>query len=217
MEKINKYIDHTLLKPEATPDDIKKLCEEAKEYGFYAVCVNSCYTDLASKCLRGSDVKVTTVVGFPLGAMSTDAKSFETSKAIIDGASEIDVVMNVGMLKAKEYEYVIADLKEVARAAHEQRAIVKVIIETSLLTDEEKVKACLFAMEADADFIKTSTGFSTGGATVRDVQIMKAVVGDELKVKASGGIRDYETAKAMIEAGADRIGTSKSIEIVSAL
>lgn len=213
--QLNKYIDHTLLKPEATPEDIKKLCEEAKEYGFYAVCVNSCYADLAAKCLRGTDVKVAAVVGFPLGAMSTDAKSFETSKAIIDGAEEIDMVINVGMLKAHEYDYVINDIKQVVRAAHEQRAIVKVIIETALLTDEEKVNACLFAMEADADFVKTSTGFSGEGATERDVKIMKAVVRDEMGVKASGGIRDYETAKKMVEAGADRIGASKSVEIVS--
>ena len=213
MKPINEYIDHTLLKPEATLGDIKKLCQEAMEYSFYSVCVNSCYVPFAKNFLADSPVKIAAVVGFPLGAMSTEPKAFETAKAVSDGASEIDVVINVGMLKAKDYDFVLSDIRAVVDAAHGGHALVKVIIETCLLSDEEKIKACQLSKDAGADFVKTSTGFSTGGATAEDVKLMKATVGDSMKIKASGAIRDYPTAKAMIEAGADRIGASKSIEI----
>ncbi|WP_459480943.1 deoxyribose-phosphate aldolase [Clostridium saccharoperbutylacetonicum] len=210
---IAKYIDHTILKAEATVEDVKKLCVEAKEYGFASVCVNACYAKLVSTELKGSDVKTCVVVGFPLGAMTKEAKAFETAQAIENGANEIDMVINVGALKAKNYELLKEDIEAVVNAA-KGKAIVKVIIETCLLTDEEKVKACEISKEAKADFVKTSTGFSTGGATKEDIALMRKTVGPELGVKASGGIRDFKTAMDMINAGASRIGASASIAIV---
>ena len=207
-----KYIDHTILKANATKAEVKKVCEEAKTYGFASVCVNSYYTQYVRQQLEGSDVKVCTVIGFPLGSVCKEVKAFETSEAVESGAVEIDMVINVGALKDKLYDLVLEDIQAVVGAA--QGALVKVIIETCLLTDEEKVKACQLAVQAGADFVKTSTGFSTGGATVADVRLMKATVGDRALVKASGGVRDYEAAIAVIEAGADRIGTSNGIAIV---
>ena len=211
---IAKYIDHTILKPEATVEDVKKLCREAKEYNFASVCVNGCYAKLVSSKLAGSDVKTCVVVGFPLGAMTKEAKAFETSDAIKNGADEIDMVINVGALKDKNYDLLKQDIEAVVNAAKD-KAIVKVIIETCLLTDEEKVKACEIAKEAKADFVKTSTGFSTGGATKEDIALMRKTVGEGLGVKASGGVRDYNTAMDMINAGASRIGASAGIAIVS--
>ena len=211
---IAKYIDHTILKPESTVEDVKKLCKEAKEYNFASVCVNSCYTKLVSTELRGSDVKTCVVVGFPLGAMTKEAKAFETSDAIKNGANEIDMVINVGALKGKNYDLVKEEIEAVVNAA-KGKAIVKVIIEACLLTDEEKVKACEISKEAKADFVKTSTGFSSGGATKEDIALMRKTVGPDLGVKASGGIRDYKTAMDMINAGASRIGASAGIAIVS--
>ncbi|AGF58426.1 deoxyribose-phosphate aldolase [Clostridium saccharoperbutylacetonicum] len=212
--EIAKYIDHTILKAEATVEDVKKLCVEAKEYGFTSVCVNACYAKLVSTELKGSDVKTCVVVGFPLGAMTKEAKAFETAQAIENGANEIDMVINVGALKAKNYELLKEDIEAVVNAA-KGKAIVKVIIETCLLTDEEKIKACEISKEAKADFVKTSTGFSTGGATKEDIALMRKTVGPELGVKASGGIRDFKTAMDMINAGASRIGASASIAIVN--
>ncbi|MFZ5947679.1 deoxyribose-phosphate aldolase [Stygiobacter electus] len=208
-------IDHTLLKPEATPDEIKKLCAEAKQYNFASVCINPCYVSLCADLLKGSKVKVCTVIGFPLGATTTEVKRFEAEQAIQNGAQEIDMVINVGMLKQGNYEYVFNDINQVVLAAKRNRALTKVIIETSLLTDEEKVKACLLSKNAKADFVKTSTGFSKGGATAGDVALMRYVVGSSMGVKASGGVRTAEDAKAMIESGADRIGASASVKIVS--
>lgn len=213
MDNIASVIDHTLLKPEATEEMIIKLCKEAEEYGFYSVCVNPNYVSLASEILGDSDVKIATVVGFPLGANTKEVKAYETRKAIEDGAHEIDMVINIGALKSKDFSKVKEDIEAVVDAAGKE-AIVKVIIETCLLTDEEKVKACELAMEAGAHFVKTSTGFSTGGATVEDVKLMKSVVGDKMEIKASGGIRDYQKAMDMIEAGASRIGASASVHIV---
>lgn len=214
MKPLNKYFDHTLLKPEATPADIEKLCAEAREYDFFSVCVNSCYVALASKLLSGTDVKIAAVVGFPLGACTAATKAFETEEACRAGASEIDMVLNVGMLRSGEYSYVESDIRAVVDAAKKYDAIVKVILETCLLTDEEVVKACTLSKSAGAHFVKTSTGFSTGGATVHHVALMKDTVGDSMEVKASGGIRDYETSRAMIEAGADRIGASATVAIM---
>ncbi|MEG8945844.1 deoxyribose-phosphate aldolase [Rosettibacter firmus] len=207
-------IDHTLLKPEATPDEIKKLCEEAKTYGFASVCVNPCYVTLCRDLLKNSDVKVCTVVGFPLGATTTEVKRFEAEQALQNGAQEIDMVINVGMLKQKEYQYVFNDINQVVLVTKKHKGICKVIIETALLTDEEKVIACLISKEAKADFVKTSTGFSKGGATASDVALMKYVVGSSVGVKASGGIRTAEDARLMIKSGADRIGASASVKIV---
>ena len=213
---IAKYIDHTNLKPYATADDIIKLCDEAIEYGFYAVCVNPYRVRLAKEYLRErkADVKVASVIGFPLGATPTEVKVFEARKALEDGADELDMVINIGALKDRDYEYVKNDIAEVVKVAHEKGAKVKVIIETCYLTEEEKVKACELAKEAEADFVKTSTGFGTGGATVEDVRLMRRVVGSEMGVKAAGGIRTYEQALKMIEAGANRIGTSSGVRIV---
>lgn len=206
-----KLFDHTILKADATKEAVAKICEEAKEHGFMSVCVNSCYTAFVADKLKNSGVKVCTVVGFPLGQMSTNAKAAETELAVADGADEIDMVINVGALKDKDYDVVSNDIKAVKKACGQ--ALLKVIIETCLLTDEEKVKACELAKESGADFVKTSTGFSTGGATPEDVALMRKTVGDALGVKASGGIRDKETAEKMIEAGASRLGTSATIAI----
>jgi deoxyribose-phosphate aldolase len=202
------------LKPYATKEDIIKLCEEAKEHNFYAVCVNPYRVKLAKEQLKETDIKVASVIGFPLGATPTEVKVFEAKKALEDGADELDVVINIGALKDKDYEYVKKDIAEVVKVAHEKGAIVKVIIETCYLTNEEKEIACKLAMEAGADFVKTSTGFGSEGATVEDVRLMRNVVGDKLGVKAAGGIRTYEKAIAMIEAGANRIGTSSGVKIV---
>lgn len=209
---IAKYIDHTLLKANATEEEIEKLCREADENHFASVCVNSCWVKKASELLRDSSVKVCTVVGFPLGAMETASKAFEAEKAVENGADEVDMVINVGFLRSGMTDAVLEDIKEVRKATVGK--ILKVIIETCLLTDDEKKIACQLSVEAGADFVKTSTGFSTGGATVHDVALMRAAVGPDMGVKASGGIRDYETAKAMIEAGATRIGASAGIRIV---
>ena len=209
---IAKYIDHTVLAADAGKDKIERLCQEAKQHGFASVCVNSCWVSLASKLLHGSDVKVCTVVGFPLGAMDSASKADETKNAILNGADEIDMVINIGYMKSGMYDEVLDDIKAVRKAS--EGKTLKVIIETCLLTDDDKRKACELSEEAGADFVKTSTGFSTGGATVEDVALMRSVVGDRLGVKASGGIRDYRTAKAMIEAGATRIGASSGIRIV---
>lgn len=209
MTKLNSYIDHTNLKAEAQIDDIKKLVDEAVENDFYSVCVNGTYVKDIKE--YNKDVKIAVVVGFPLGAMATKAKAFEAKCAIEDGASEIDMVIAIGRLKDKDYDYVLEDIKAVKEAIGDKT--LKVIIETCLLTDEEKVKACELSEKAGADFVKTSTGFSTGGASVADVSLMKKTVGDRLKVKASGGIHTRDEAIALVEAGADRIGASKSIEI----
>ncbi|WP_427340589.1 deoxyribose-phosphate aldolase [Caloranaerobacter sp. DY30410] len=213
MKNIASMIDHTILKPDTTKDKVKKVCEEAKKYGFASVCVNPYYVKYVKELLEGSEVKVTSVIGFPLGSNTKEVKAFEASQAIKDGADELDMVINIGALKDKEYDVVREDIKAVVDAA-KGKAIVKVIIETCLLTEEEKVMACKLAKEAGADFVKTSTGFSTGGATVEDVRLMRETVGEEMGVKASGGVRDLETAKAMIEAGATRIGASSSVAIV---
>ncbi|MGA2240704.1 MAG: deoxyribose-phosphate aldolase [Verrucomicrobiota bacterium] len=209
------YIDHTLLKADATAKDIEKLCAEARENHFYSVCVNGSWVRQARHFLEGTGVKVACVVGFPLGAMSGDAKRFETEAAIDDGAQEIDVVLNIGRLKAGDDKYVLRELRDVVEAADEWP--VKVILETCLLTQEEKIRACKLVVESGARFVKTSTGFSTGGATVEDVKLMRETVGPKFGVKASGGIRDAKTALAMIEAGATRLGTSASVAIVNGL
>ena len=209
------FIDHTLLKADAITKDIEKLCIEAREHKFFSVCVNSSRVAAARHFLDGSNVKVACVVGFPLGAMSTDAKRFETEAAIDDGAQEIDVVLNVARLKDGEDKQVLRELCDVVEAADEHT--VKVILETCLLTDEQKIHACRLVVESGAHFVKTSTGFNSGGATVADVKLMRATVGPEFGVKASGGIRDVKTALAMIEAGATRLGTSASVAIVRGL
>ncbi|MGB9780781.1 deoxyribose-phosphate aldolase [Caldanaerobacter sp.] len=213
---IAKMIDHTLLKPNATEEEIKKVCEEAKEYGFASVCINPCFVDLAYKMLKDTDVKVCTVIGFPLGANTVETKVYEAIEAVKKGAKEIDMVLNISMLKSGKYEYVKKEIEEVVKAAksYDKDIAVKVILETCYLTDEEKIKACEFAKEAGADFVKTSTGFGTGGATVEDVRLMRKTVGENFGVKASGGIKSYEDAKAMIEAGANRIGASAGVKIV---
>ncbi len=210
--KLNKYIDHTLLKADATKEQITKLCNEAKQHDFASVCVNTCYVPLCKELLKDSDVKVCCVVGFPLGAMDSASKAFEAKTAVSNGAGEVDMVINIGALKDKDYDYVTKDIEAVVNAS--KPSIVKVIIETCLLTDEEKVEACKCAMKANAEFVKTSTGFSTSGATVEDVALMRKTVGTVCKVKAAGGIRTYEDAMKMIDAGADRLGCSAGIKIV---
>ena len=209
---LNKYIDHTILKATASSSDIKKLCAEAIEHEFYSVCVNGCYVADAKHLLQGTDVKVAAVVGFPLGAMTTAAKVFEAREAVENGASEIDMVINVAKLKDGEFDYVENEIRLIKEAIGDN--VLKVIIETCYLTDEEKVKACELSLVAKADFVKTSTGFGTGGATYEDVKLMKSVVGDNAKVKASGGVRDKETAQKYVDLGAERLGTSSGIEIV---
>lgn len=208
-----KYIDHTILKPESSVEQVKKLCAEAREYGFASVCVNTGYTKLVSSKLEGSDVKTCVVVGFPLGATTKETKAFETKQAIEDGADEVDMVINVGYMKSGMHDEVKEDIKAVVDAAA-GKAVVKVILETCLLTDEEKVKVCEMCKEVGADFVKTSTGFSTGGATAEDIALMRKTVGEGMGVKASGGVRSKEDAEKMIEAGASRIGASASIAIV---
>lgn len=207
-------IDHTLLKPDATPDEIAQLCYEARKYGFASVCINPGHVKLAADLLEGSPVKVCTVIGFPLGASAPDVKVFETETALRDGATEIDMVINIGALKGRDHTRVARDIQGVVRVAHAAGALVKVIIETALLSEEEKVTACLLAKEAGADYVKTSTGFSGGGATVEDIALMRRVVGPDMGVKASGGVKDYHDARHMVDAGATRIGASAGVKIV---
>ncbi len=211
-KELAKMIDHTLLKPEATSEGIKKLCEEAVKYNFASVCVNPGRVKEAYEIVKNSEVKVCTVIGFPLGATTTEVKVFETKDAIQNGATEVDMVINVGRLKDKDYDFVKEDIKAVVEAA-KGKALTKVIIETCLLTDEEKVIACKLSKEAGADFVKTSTGFSTGGATGEDIKLMRETVGENMGVKASGGVRSLKDALVMIENGATRIGASASIAI----
>ena len=208
-------IDHTLLKAEATPVQVRKVCQEAKENGFAAVCVNPCYIPLVAEELKGSSVKVCSVVGFPLGANPTEIKVQETRYVIAHGAQEVDMVINIGLLKAGDMHAVLEDIKAVVQAA--KSATVKVILETCYLSDEEKVSACKVAKEAGAHFVKTSTGFGAGGATVEDIKLMRSVVGSGMKIKASGGIRSLATALAMLDAGADRLGASAGLTILKEL
>lgn len=210
-----KYIDHTLLKPEATAEQIDLLCDEAREYKFASVCINPTWVKRAATNLRGTAVVTCTVIGFPLGANTTAIKAMEARRALREGAREIDMVLNVGALKSGEYEQVKEDIAQVAEAAHEVGGLCKVILETALLTDEEKVIASSLAKEAKADFVKTSTGFGSGGATVYDVALMRETVGPEMGVKASGGVRTLEDVEDMIAAGASRIGASAGVQIVS--
>ncbi|MBP7054659.1 deoxyribose-phosphate aldolase [Streptococcus suis] len=211
--KLNKFIDHTILKPETTQEQVEKILSEAKEYDFASVCVNPTWVSLAAESLKDSDVKVCTVIGFPLGANTSAVKAFETEDAIANGADEIDMVINIGALKAGNDALVLDDIKAVVDASGDK--LVKVIIEACLLTDEEKVRACQLSKEAGADYVKTSTGFSTGGATVADVALMRKTVGPDMGVKASGGARSYEDAIAFIEAGASRIGASSGVAIMN--
>lgn len=214
--QIASYIDHTLLKPDANDDQIAQLCYEARKYNFAAVCVNPSKVKLCAQLLKGSPVKIATVVGFPLGATPPEVKAYETQQAIDDGANEIDMVINIGALKSKDYSLVGRDIATVVRTAQIGGAITKVIIEAALLNDEEKVIACKLAKEAGAQFVKTSTGFASSGATVHDVALMRMAVGPEMGVKAAGGIKTYEDALKMIEAGATRIGASASVKIMQA-
>jgi len=209
-----RMIDHTLLKPDATSDQIAQLCFEARKYHFASVCVNPTHVKLCAELLKGSDVKVCTVIGFPLGATAPEVKAFETRVALENGATEIDMVINIGALKAGETDLVARDIRGVVEVAHAAKALVKVIIETALLTDEEKVIACLLAKEAGADYVKTSTGFSGGGATVHDIELLRQTVGPSIGVKASGGIHTHEEAEAMVAAGATRIGASAGVKII---
>ncbi|HTR80841.1 MAG TPA: deoxyribose-phosphate aldolase [Bacteroidota bacterium] len=208
-------IDHTLLKPEATIEQIEKLCAEAKKFHFASVCINPSYVSLCAKLLKETDVKVCTVIGFPLGATSSATKAFETEHAIRDGAGEVDMVINVGRLKSGDYDYVEEDIFAVVSTAKRYHVLSKVIIETGLLSDEEKIKACVLAKRAGADFVKTSTGFSKGGATTGDIALMRLVVGSAMGVKASGGVRSREDALKLVASGADRIGASASVAIAS--
>jgi len=212
--KLASYIDHTLLKPEAVAAQFDKLCKEALEYRFMSVCVNSSWVTYVAKKLRGTGIKVCAVVGFPLGEMDTRSKAFETRSAISNGADEIDMVINVGALKSGHLKVVEEDIRAIKRACR-SNTILKVIIETNLLTEEEKIIACELSKKADADFVKTSTGFLGGGATVEDIVLMRRVVGPRIGVKASGGIRDYNQAVALINAGANRLGCGSSVEVVT--
>ncbi|GAB2771227.1 deoxyribose-phosphate aldolase [Actinomadura fibrosa] len=215
MIEINKFIDHTILKATATEDDILELCKEAREYSFFSVCVNSCYVPLAKKNLEGSDVKVCAVVGFPLGAMSTEAKVFETEQALKDGAEEIDMVINIGELKSKNYKKVEEEIAAIKSAVGDR--VLKVIIETCYLTPQEITLASELAVKAKADFVKTSTGFGTDGARMENIEVMKKAVNGQAKIKASGGIKNLDTALSYIEAGVARIGTSSGVSIVKEL
>lgn len=211
--KLSKYIDHTLLKADASLEAIKKLCDEAKEYDFKSVCVNTCNIEFCKKELVGSDVLVCCVIGFPLGAMSTESKVFEAKDAVAKGADEVDMVINIGRLKDKDYDYVTNEIREIKQACGDKT--LKVIIETCLLTDEEKAEACKCILEAKADFVKTSTGFSTNGATFEDVALLKKCVGDKCFIKAAGGVRSREDFEKMIELGANRIGTSSGTKLIN--
>lgn len=214
IKPLNRYIDHTLLKPDATESDITKLCREALEYRFYSVCVNGCHVSLAKELLKDSDVKIAAVAGFPLGSMSTPAKLFEISDALADGADEIDLVMNIGAFKDGRHEYVMNEVSAAAKLCHDHGSLLKLIIETCLLTKDEIKTACQLVTEAKADFVKTSTGFSSSGATAEDVSLMYDAADGKALVKASGGIRTYDLAKALIEKGADRLGCSASVSIM---
>lgn len=211
---LNKYFDHTLLKPEATNEQIEKLLEEAKEYDFYSVCVNTCYVKKCYDFLKDTDVKIAAVIGFPLGACTIDTKVFEANEAFKLGASEVDMVLNVGRFKNKEYDYILKDISSVVEAAKKYNGIVKVILETCLLTKEEIKKACEISRDAGANFVKTSTGFNTSGAKEEDVKLMKDSISNNMEVKASGGIRDLEATLNMIKSGATRIGASASVQIM---
>jgi len=213
-DEIAHLIDHTLLKPEATPAQVERLCDEARCYRFAAVCVNPVYVRLAARRLEESGVVVCSVAGFPLGATTTTAKVYEARQALADGASEVDMVLHIGALKAGDYDIVREDIAAAAAVCHECGALLKVIIETALLSDAEKVTACHLAQAAGADYVKTSTGFASGGATVEDVRLMRQTVGPQMGVKAAGGIHSYAEALAMIEAGANRIGASAGVQIV---
>jgi len=213
-QDLARMIDHTLLKPDATQAEIAQLCYEAKKYGFAAVCVNPTNVKLCAELLKGSPVKVCTVVGFPLGATPPEVKAYEAQQAINDGATEVDMVVNIGALKSQDYALVEQDIGTVARTCHNNGAILKVIIEAALLSDEEKIKACALAKAAGADYVKTSTGFGPGGATTADVALMRRVVGPGMGVKAAGGIRSFETARQMVQAGATRIGASAGVKIL---
>lgn len=209
-----KYIDHTLLKPEATETQIRAICAEARDYGFASVCVNSYWVTLCKELLHGSGVDVTSVIGFPLGAMSTAAKVFETRQAIQDGANEIDMVLSIGLLKAGDLHGVSRDIAAVATDCHNHGALLKVIFENGFLTEDEKIKACAICLAANVDYVKTSTGFGPGGATPEDVALMRAIVGDKAGVKAAGGVRTYADAQKMIQAGASRLGASAGVRLV---
>lgn len=211
---IARYIDHTLLKPDATQAQIAQLCHEARQYDFAAVCVNPTHVKLCADLLKGSNVAVCTVVGFPLGATPPEVKAYETQQAIDDGATEIDMVINIGALKGGEYDLVERDIAMVTRTAHNNGALCKVIIEAALLNEQEKIKACELSKKAGADYVKTSTGFGPGGATVADVTLMRRVVGPGMGIKAAGGIRSFADAKGMVEAGATRIGASAGVKIL---
>ena len=211
---IARFIDHTLLKPDATQAQIAQLCHEARQYGFAAVCVNPTHVKLCADLLKGSDVAVCTVVGFPLGATPPEVKAYETQQAIDDGATEIDMVINIGALKGGEYDLVERDIAMVTRTSHNNGALCKVIIEAALLNEQEKIKACELSKKAGADYVKTSTGFGPGGATVADVALMRRVVGPSMGIKAAGGIRSFADAKGMVEAGATRIGASAGVKIL---
>jgi deoxyribose-phosphate aldolase len=213
-QNLASLIDHTLLKPDATPDQIAQLCFEARKHGFASVCINPAWVPLCAQLLQGSPVKVCTVIGFPLGASAPEVKAFEAQNAIEQGATEIDMVINIGALKARDLELVAKDIRGVVNVVHARGLLIKIIIETVLLTDEEKTIVCLLAKEAGADFVKTSTGFAGGGATVHDVALMRRVVGPEMGVKASGGVRTYEDAASMVKAGATRIGASAGVKII---
>ncbi len=212
--ELAKYIDHTVLKAQTTEGEVKKVCEEAKEYGFFSVCINPSYIEFAKEQLKGSDVKICTVIGFPLGANTSEVKAFETIDAINKGADEVDMVINIGALKDKKYDYVQNDIKAVVDAA-DGNALVKVIIETCYLSDEEKKIVCELAKTVGTDYVKTSTGFGTGGSTPQDIKLMRETVGANIGVKASGGVRNTKDAEAVINAGASRIGASASISIVT--
>ena len=215
-QELAKYIDHTILAPDAPDEKVKTVCDEAKKYGFASVCINPGNVKLAARQLVGSDVKAGAVIGFPLGATTSAAKAFEAQDAIKNGACELDMVINIGAIKSGRWEDAAADVRGVVRVA-EGQALVKVILETCLLTDDEKVLVCKLCMDEGADYVKTSTGFASGGATVHDVRLMRRIVGAHMGVKASGGIRDFDTAMAMIEAGASRLGCSASVHIVESI
>jgi deoxyribose-phosphate aldolase len=214
-KQFNAYFDHTLLKAQATSEDIKKICAEAVEYGFHSVAVNPCYIKECKGHLKGSGVKILTVVGFPLGANTIESKVFEAKDAISLGADEIDYVLNVGKVRSGDFEYIKEEMQKITAVCKQNGAECKVILENCYLTDEQKIKVCQIAKEVRPDFVKTSTGFGTGCATVEDVKLMKQTVGDLVKVKAAGGVRDLKTALLMIENGADRIGCSGSVEIAN--
>jgi len=215
MKDLNKYFDHTLLKQDATTLDIITLCQEAKNYDFYAVCVNSCYVSLSSTELKNCDVKVAAVISFPLGAMASISKCFEADMACENGADEIDMVINVGAMKEGNYDYVQNEISAIASIVHEHDAILKVIIETHQLNNNQISKACQFVVDSNADFIKTSTGFTGGGATIEDIKFIKQCLAGKKRIKASGGIKNLATAQSMINAGADRIGASASVDIMN--